>query len=417
MWPFSKNETRADPALEPQASVRAVEETRASIASPDEWLLELFGAAPVMSGVSVTPQNAMRCTTVRAAVEAIAEAIGGLPVHIYRRDGDARERAPEHAAYALLHDQANDWTPASAFLEQITRDALLHGNGYAFINRVGGEPRELIRLRPEAVTVELDSRTGEPVYKISEATSQRVIDRRDILHIAAPSLDGVSGASPVQQCREAIGLAMTIESHTARFFGRGAKPSGVLSTAGKISPEAGKRMMASWRAAHGGGNSGGTALLEEGTKFEALTLSSVESQTLELWQHSILEICRAFRVPPHLVFELGRATWGNASEMGASFLRFTLMRWIKAWEGEIRLKLISPEDRAEYYPEFLVDDLLRADLAARADSYGKLIAARVLNPNEVRAMENRAPYAGGEIFANPNTTSTTPTTPETKPDE
>ncbi|GLT01504.1 head HK97 family portal protein [Sphingobium jiangsuense] len=384
----------------------ADDETR-SLASPEDWLLDLFGAIPAQAGVSVTPATAMRSTAVRAAVEAIAEAIGGLPLHVYERGEDgARDRATDHPAYVLLHDDANDWTPATSFREQLTRDALLHGNGYAFINRDrDGLPRELIRLRPDAVTVELDALTSEPRYRLNDGSGQRYLDRRDVLHIAAPSMDGVKGASPVQQCREAIALNIVMERHAARLFGRGARPSGILRFPGKLGAETAKRIKASWQAAHAGENSGGTAVLEEDGQFQALTLSSVDAQFLELWQHSILEIARIFRVPPHMLFELGRATWGNAAEMGATFLRFTLDRWLKAWQGEIRLKLIAPDDRARFYAEFLTDDLLRTDLGARADAYGKLIAARILNPNEVRAMENRAPYAGGDKFQNPNTTA------------
>lgn len=379
-------------------------ETR-SLADPAPWLLDLFGATPALSGVTINPSTAMRSTPVRAAVGAISEAIGGLPLHVYRRDGDARERAPEHPAYALLHDQANDWTPAAMFREQVTRDALLHGNGYGFINRQDGQPRELIRLAPTAVTVELDRTTSEPLYRLSDGATNRVIDRRDILHIAAPSIDGVKGASPVMECKEAIALAITMERHAARLFGHGGRPSGLLKFPQRLGAETAKRIKASWQAAHAGENSGGTAVLEEGGEFQALTLNSVDAQFQQLWQHSILEICRVFRVPPHMVFELGRATWGNAAEMGATFLRFTLDRWLKAWQGEVRLKLIAPEDRGTFYAEFLTDDLLRTDLAARATAYSTLIAARVLNPNEVRAMENRAPYAGGDQFINPNTST------------
>jgi HK97 family phage portal protein len=392
----------------------ALEERAATLANPDAWLLELFGASPAASGVAVSPANAMRCTPVRACVEAIAEAVGGLPLPIYERgQDDAREKAKDHPAYPLLNDAANDWTPAASIREQVTRDALLHGNGYAFINRLDGEPRELIRLDPAAVQVERDALTSEPVYKLVTGTD-RVIDRRDLIHIQAPSVDGVSGASPVTQCREAIGLALVMERHAAHLFGRGARPAGILRFPNRLGAEVAGRVKASWQSAHGGDNSGGTAVLEEGGDFTPLTLNSVDAQFLELWQHSVVEICRVFRVPPHLVFEMGRATWSNSAEMGATFLRFTLMRWLKAWEGEVRLKLIAAEDRARFYPEHLVDDLLRADLAARAEAYAKLITARVLNPNEARAMENRAPYPGGDLFANPNTTAT-PAAPSPNP--
>jgi HK97 family phage portal protein len=145
-------------------------------------------------------------------------------------------------------------------------------------------------------------------------------------------------------------------------------------------------------------------------EFQPLTFNSVDSQYLELRRYCVDEIARAFGVPPHLLFEMGRATWGNSAELGSNFVTFALARWLKAWCGEIRLKLFDEDERDTFYAEFLVDDLLKADISARAAAYAQLIAARVLNPNEARARENLPAYVGGDVFANPNTTTTTTTT-------
>jgi HK97 family phage portal protein len=374
-----------------------------SLATPEAWLIELFGAAPVNSGIAVTPRNAMTCTPVRCAVQAISEAIGQLPVHVYRRDeAGAKERAPEHPANVLLHDQANDWTPASGLREALTRDALLFPNGgFGFINRVEGKPVEILRLNPEAVQVKVDPVASEPLYAIVEAGKQpRPIDRENILHIPSPSL---TGCGLVHDAREAIGLALVMERHAARLFGQGARPSGILSFKNNMAPEALAKAKAAWQAAHGGSNSGGTAVMPGDAAWTALTLNSVDSQFLEMRAFAVAEIARAFRVPPVFLMDYGRATWGNSEEMGRQFLTYTLLPWVKRWEGEIRLKLFTPDERKEYFAEFLTDDLLRADFDARMDGYSKAIAARILNPNEARAAENRAPYEGGDKFENPNT--------------
>lgn len=371
-----------------------------SLATPDASLLELFGAMPASSGVVVTPRSAMTCTPVRAAVQAISEAIGQLPLIAYKRGPDgSKERAPDHPVYPLVHDQANDWTPAGNFREAVTRDALLQPQGgFAFINRVEGRPVELLRLEPETVTVAADQQTGEPVYRVGKGAGAKVIDRRNILHIPSPSFSGL-----IHDGREAIALALVMERHAGTLFGNGARPSGILKFAGKLGDEAAKRIKSAWQAAHGAGKSGNTAVLEEGASWEALALSSVDAQFLEMRKFAIEEIARLFRVPPIFLMEYGRATWGNSAEMRQQFLTFALLPWIGRWQGEIRLKLFSEDERDTYFAEFLTDDFLRADLTERADSYAKLIAARVLNPNEVRAAENRPPYAGGEKFENPNT--------------
>lgn len=231
-----------------------------------------------------------------------------------------------------------------------------------------------------------------------------------MLHIKGTSINGIRGTSPVEQCREAIALNLQLEAHAARLFANGGRPSGLLKFPNRLGNEVAARIKASWKAATSGANSGATAVLEEGGDFTPLSFTSVDAQFLEIWERSVYEIARAFKVPPHLIFELGRATWGNAAEMGAGFLRFTLMPWLKRWEAEVRLKLIATSERDSVYAEFLTDDLLRTDLAARANAYGKLIASRIINPNEARARENLPPYAGGDVFANPNTTTTNTTT-------
>jgi len=391
-----------------KTAVIAAEETR-SLADPESWLLDIFGATPTASGATVNPTTAMRCTPVRACVEAICEALGSLPADTYEISASGARNESSHPVAALVGGYANEWTSSSLFIEQLTRDALLWGNGFAFINRVTGKPRELIRLTPSAVTVKLDPVTGEPVYAMADtAGSARPIVRQNILHIPAPSIDGVCGQSPVTACKEAIGIAMTMEAHAARLFGRGARPSGLLKFPRKLGDSTAKKIAASWKAANAGENSGGTAVLEEGGDFQPLAFNSVDSQFEQLWARAVIAISQIYRVPPHLIFELGRATWGNAAEMGASFLRFTLSRWMKIWEDELRLKLFSPEERDRYCIEFNTDELLRADLAARADAYQKLISSRVLSPNEARTLEGYAPYTGGDTYENPNVTAGSP---------
>jgi HK97 family phage portal protein len=367
--------------------------------------MEILGAWPLpLTSVVINATTAMRCTAVRRAVQAIAEPIGQLPLHVYRRDGDARERDRDHPVAKVLRDP-NEWTSSSDFREQMQRDCLLWGNAYAYINRVDGKPRELIRLDPAQVDVVV--KDGEPAYR-TKGTPQLTYSHRDVLHIKAPSTDSVTGRSIVTDCREAIATALILEEHAARLFSNGARPGGVIEFPNQLGDEGLKKMRAAWRGAHeGSANAGKTAILWGGAKFNPTTMSSTDAQFLELRRYAVDEIARAFGVPPHLLFEMGRATWGNSAELGSTFVTFTLMRWVKVWQGEIRLKLFEPDERDDFYSEFLVDDLLKADIAVCAMAYSQLIAARVLNANEARARENLPPYAGGDTFENPHTATGT----------
>ena len=375
------------------------------VAFPEQWFLDQMMSAPVQSGVSVNARSAMTCTAVACAVNAISQAVGQLPIHVYAKGDDgSRERDPDHPVANLLRHEVNDWTPASTFRETLTSDALLHRvGGLAEIIRIEGRPVELHRFDPETVTL-MTNGYGAPAYRISGPNGGRVLPYTDVLHLQAPT------GCPTHLAREAIGLALTLEQHAARLFGNGARPSGTLKFPKdlKLDAEDMTRIVASWNATHSGSNSGKTAILYDGGDWMPLTFNSVDAQFLEMRNYAIAEIARAFRVPPVLLMDYGRATWGNSEEMGRQFVTYTLLPWLKRWEGEIRLKLFSRDERENYFAEFLTDDLLRADLEKRATAYSSLISSRVLNPNEVRALENRPPYAGGDEYANPNTTTGAP---------
>lgn len=379
-------------------------ETKSSLASPEAWLRELFGISVGASGVSVTPKTAMQCAPVRASVRAITETVGQLPIHVYARAADgSKERAPDHPAYALLHDAANEWTPATALKEQLTRDALLDHGGFAFINRVDGKPVELLRLAPSSVEVAYNE-FSEPVYRHRTGSALNPIARNDILHISSPALPG---SSVIKDARDAIGLALIMESHANQLFASGARPSGLLTYKGEgiLSPDQFAKILTTWKAANAGENAGKTAALPADFAWTPFAFSSVDAQFLELRKFSIAEIARFFGVPLTFLADFDRATFSNSAEMNQQFLTHCIMPWVNRWQGEITLKLFTPDERRTHFAEFLTDALVKADIAARYEAFSKAIAARILNPNEVRAMENLPPYAGGEVFQNPNTTT------------
>lgn len=205
-----------------------------------------------------------------------------------------------------------------------------------------------------------------------------------------------------------------MQSHTATASRRSsatapANPASfiasILSFPQRLGAEVAKRIKASWQAATGGSNSGGTAVLEEGGSFTPLAFSSVDSQFVELWALSITEVARVLRVPPVLLMDYSRQTWANAETGGQQFLTYSLAPWLSRWEAETTLKLIAPDDRDTVFVEHLTDALLRADFATRATAYGQYRSMGAMTKNEVRAGLNLPPLPGGDTLKNPYTTT------------
>ncbi|MCA1475259.1 phage portal protein [Bradyrhizobium sp. NBAIM08] len=222
-------------------------ETKAapSLADGSGFYFDLFGATSTLAGVTVTPHSAMTCAPVACAVRSISEAAGSLPIHVYKKLPDGgKEKATDHPLYKLLHDAPNSFAPAALFRTQVMADALLqpHG-GFALINRVdGGKPAELIRLDPQTQSVAVDTSDVEPTYKLNG----RQIDGADLIHIPTPAYDARKGL--VGEGREIIALALVLERHASRLFGNGARPSGVLSLKGTVTPDALGKAKAAWQA-------------------------------------------------------------------------------------------------------------------------------------------------------------------------
>lgn len=392
--PFSRLFLKADPDPAPDP-----------VTLTDPLAAFLFGSMPTLSNASVTPKSAMTVPAVASAVELIAEAVGTLPVKLFVRNAKGKEADAAHPAFRLAHDEANDWTSAAELRTQLTHDALLNDKGgFALANRVGDRVIEFIRLDPTTVTVKTDEATSEPFYVVREGKRNVRYHYCDVLHLTA-----FGGSAPITRARNAIGLAMSLEQHAARLFANGARPSGLLSTDQTLGDTALKNVLAMWTATHGGSdNAGKPAILPNGMQWTPLSLNSVDAQFEQMRRFQTEEIGRAFRVPPTMLFDLTRGTWSNTEEMGHQFLTYTLRPWLDAWEWAYARVLLTAEERADRFFEFVTDDLLTVSFAQRAASYGQYRSMGVMTANEVRAGLNMPPLPGGDTLQNPYTTSSAP---------
>ncbi|MGH2343457.1 phage portal protein [Segnochrobactraceae bacterium EtOH-i3] len=368
--------------------------------APPDWLLSLFSGGPLVSG-AVSGAEALRVPAVASAVRVIAEAVSTLDIAVVERRADGSTDPVEHPMADLLRGDANDWMAGWELVRDLTMAALTNDfGGMAWVNRVGGEVREIIAYRPSALTVEFDTMTGEPSYRLHG----RPVPAGDIIHVRGPF-----AKCPLSMAAEAIGAARMMERHAAKLFENGARPGGVITSPKQLGDKGVKAMIAAWRAAHDGADkTGKTAILWDGATFSPLMLSSVDAQFLELRKFQILEIARAFRVSPTLLFDFDRATWSNSEQAGKEFLTYTLEPWLKTIEAALGRALLTREERRTRRFLFDRDDLTRADLATRATAINSLIAAKVINANTGREWLGLGPYPGGETYQNPAINPETP---------
>lgn len=360
------------------------------------------------SGVMVDELRAMQTSAVYACVKILAETVASLPLHLYKKGKDGKnELAEQHPLFCCLYECPNEEMTSFEFRETMMTSVLLWGNAYARIIRKKGHVSELWYLKPQNMTVERDSVTHRIKYTYTDdITNQIIIYRPDqVFHLKGLSLDGVKGISPIAQAREAVGLALATEEYGAKFFGNGARPGGVLEHPGILKdPE---KLRESWnRVYQGARNSHKVAVLEEGMKYHTIGIAPEDAQFLETRKYQVNEICRIFRVPPHLVGDLDRATFSNIEHQSIEFVQHTIRPWIVRWEQEISRSLLDESERLLYFAKFNVDGLMRGDYKSRMAGYAIGRQNGWLSINDIRRLEDMslvpADKGGDEYLVNGN---------------
>ncbi len=357
----------------------------------------------VASGVAVDELRAMQTSAVYACVRVLSETVASLPLFLYQREKDKHTKAQEHPLYEVLHDLANSEMTSFNFREVMMTSLLLYGNAYARIIRdKAGHVKELWYLKPNLMEVERDSVTKKIKYTYADDKDNKTYSFKpeQIFHIVGLGYDGIKGLSPIDQAREAVGLALATEEFGARFFGNGARPGGVLEHPGVVKdPE---KLRESWNKVYQGTkNSNKIAVLEEGMKYHEIGLSPEASQFLQTRKYQLNEICRIFRVPPHLVGDLERSTFSNIEHQSIDFVTHTIRPWLVRWEQAIYKSLLNEQERQLYYAKFNVDGLLRGDFSTRMQGYATARQNGWMNINEIRALEEMNPIPeekGGNAY-------------------
>lgn len=354
-----------------------------------------------LAGIDVTPEKAMSVPAINRGVHLMSDMVAMLPLVLYRRLKQGKERAKDHRQYNFIHDRPNSYQTAYQFRYMQMRHLLLRGNAYAFKNRVSGYLKELVPIHPNRVTVEQDDslRITYTVTMPSGLRQEFGTDR--IWHLRPHTEDGIQGRGIVDESPNSIAMCIAAEQHGAMLFGNGAKPGGILSFKDKLNPEQAQRIKESWQAAFGGENKYSTAVLDGGGKWEQTGMDNKDAQYLEVRSFQVAEAARLLGIPPILLFHSDTtSTFASSKELVQAFLKFSLDPWLTYWETEYNHGVLSP-DQDRYFVEFVRQGIEKMDLGSRVDAYGKMIQNRIINPNEARERENMNPYEGGDEFLNP----------------
>lgn len=355
----------------------------------------LTGGTMSRAGIPMSASEALRVSTVFACRRVIAEDVGQMPRLVKRVSTDTRGRRilnadTAHPLHALLTIAPNDWMTAMELFEWWVGTAVLHDAAYIYPTRdQNGRILELLPLLPGSVTVEQDTDWAVQ-YRVTALGTHWIARPGDLLKLQGPPRDdGLTGFQVSRQAREAVALAAAMESSQSRFHANDLRPAGTLSTAKSLAPEVRDAIRAAWQKAYGPGGTGGIAVLDEDFKFSALTTSGIDGQVIDNRKFQIEEMCRFFRVNPHIVgHNSGSQSYSSVEQVFEAHKTHTLRPWVIRAEQALTRWLLAGEP--DCVIDLDMDALSRGTGTDRINYYDKAIKT-IMTPNEARAREGWAP--------------------------
>ena len=373
------------------SNANPLENPNISLRDPQVWQAT-FGGGETMAGVSVTPTTALGYPPLWRAINLVAGDVAKLPLNVHRRLPDGGKLIEKkHPAWTLLNRKASETADSMSFKECLTAQALLRGNGYAAIQRNNRlDPVELLYLDPsETFPVMSDGKLFYVTYIDGEPVRLR---SHDVLHLRGLASDGLVGYDLVTLMADALGVGMAAQRFGARFFGQGANMSGILMMPGRVDQEKLRNTMSDWdQMATGLNKAHKVALLQDGVKFQQMTIAPDQAQFLQTRQYEVrATVANIIGCPAHKLGDDTRTSYSSLEAENQSYLDECLDRWLKKWEVECGLKLLSETQKRTdtHFVEFNRKALLRMSAADRANYYSRLQEHGNLTVNDVLRAEN-----------------------------
>jgi HK97 family phage portal protein len=366
------------------------------------------GGMPAWSGEQVSLESSLNHSVVWACNRIISETQGATPLVMLQRKNGAKRLADDKPMFNALQNAPNDEMSAMSFQETRTSHCALLGNGYAHIIRRSGTGTavELHALDPAHVKVDRE-KTGKKrlVYVVKDGPgvanettfTVQPGKAQDILHIRGLGWDGLRGYSVITMARQSVGTSISVERNVARFYAGGGRVPYILEMAKKFSTDQEfDKFRSDFESVYAEPHK--VPILDPNISYKQIGLSAVDSQMLETRLFDIHEICRWFLVSPHLVGDLSRATFSNIEQLALEFVKVTMQPWFTRWEQDMWRCVLTPEEKAQgYYFKHNTNELLRGDFLTRMQGYSIMLQNAVVDPNEVRDLEDMNPYKGGDV--------------------
>lgn len=359
-----------------------------SLENPSTPLSSFDYEEPTSTGITVTEEKALGIGAYYSCLKVLGETMGQMDLEVVEKIGKATRANTSHNNYWILHAEPSPYYNAFEWKQAMVIWAASWGDGYSKIKRDRfANAKELKLLEWWNVTPKITER-GKLFYEYNNEGKVELIPSEDMIHLKNVGTSGMRGLSTAQVQREALGNSLAKQQQEGAFYVNGAKGSGVLMTPGTMGPKETDNLVKSFnKATEGTKNRFKTIILEEGVKYQQLTIPQNDAQFIESLKFDRVNICGWFRMPPHKIGELSDANYSNIESQDRSFAKDVAVPWAIRFQQELDRKLFFQNERGKFMTQFNLDDLIKGDIKTRYEVYNSAVNTGILRPAEPREAE------------------------------
>jgi HK97 family phage portal protein len=352
--------------------------------------ISAFDVSPSTSAkIVVTEEKALGIGAYYACLKVLGETMASMDLEVVEKIGKATRANTSHPNYWKLHAEPSPHYNRFEWVQSMVIWAASWGNGYSQIIRDRFANLKEFKILPEyAVTPKVTER-GRLYYEyINPEGSIEIILAEDMFHLKNIGISGMRGLSTAQIQREALANGLAKQIHEGAFYSNGAKASGILMTPGGFGHKEKDNLEKGFsKANEGARNRFKTIVLEEGVKYQQLTIPQNDAQFLESKKFDRSEVCGWFRIPPHKIGDLEKANYSNIEQQDRSFAKDVAVPWAERFQQELNRKLFFDAERGKFMTQFNLDDLIKGDIKTRYEVYNSAVQTGILKPTEPREQE------------------------------
>lgn len=327
-----------------------------------------------------------------AGVTLISDLVAIIPAGLYRHEETGWVRASRDPRDQLVTDRVNPWVTSGQFKSLVTKDALLHGAGYALLIEQDDGPIQLEPIPATWISETARLPTGRPVtYQIAWPHGPaELVSASRVFRLPGPSATAWTAHPVLRAAHSLLLTALATEAYTLGWFQTGGRGAGWIYHPGQIAPESRAGMQEAYDQVIAGAPLR-YLLLEYGMKAQEVGGPQVAELAAQR-QRNTLAIAQLLRIPPPLLGELEK-TGLNVEQLALQLVNYTLRPWIERWRQQLNLFLLPYRSPLSF--RFDLDPLLVMSAVDRWQAYTRARDSGALSPDEIRDREGLGPIPDG----------------------